>query len=145
MATSSNPNLTSNPFPSSVDVSGEGGDRPLGKPSIDASRSETQRTETQRNDAQRSEAQRSEEARRLSERVAQGAHTLVDRIAPTVDRLKTQVTDATTALHRSADQLGEIQDKWISDSRASVRSHPLTWVAAAFVAGMVIGRMRSDS
>lgn len=99
-------------------------------------------------DAGRSEAQRAEDARLLSERIAQNAHTLVDRtverVAPVVDRLKSRVAEAGTALHHSADQLVELQDRWIDDSRGSIRRHPLTWVCTAFAVGMVLGRMRSD-
>jgi ElaB/YqjD/DUF883 family membrane-anchored ribosome-binding protein len=97
--------------------------------------------------APQSDAQRAEDARRLSERVAQNAHALVDRtvekLAPAVDRLKSRASEVNTAIHNSADQLGELQERWAEESRTSIRSHPLTWVAAAFAVGMVIGRMQS--
>lgn len=78
-------------------------------------------------------------------RAAQTAHRAVDRMAekaaPAVERLKGGVDEATTALQARADQLGELQERWVVESRAYVREHPFTAMAAALAAGMLLARL----
>lgn len=78
-------------------------------------------------------------------RVAQGAHEAVDRFAeiatPKVRKLGETLSDAELALRARADQLGRTRDEWTESLRGTVRSNPLTAIAAAFALGAVIARV----
>ncbi len=78
-------------------------------------------------------------------RAAETAHRAVDRMAekavPAVERVKSGVNEATTMLQARADQLGQLQERWVEDSRNYVREHPFTSVAAALAAGMLLARL----
>jgi ElaB/YqjD/DUF883 family membrane-anchored ribosome-binding protein len=71
-------------------------------------------------------------------RAAQTAHRAVDRVA---EKAAPAVERATTALQARADQLGELQERWVVESRTYVREHPFTSVAAALAAGMLLARL----
>lgn len=78
-------------------------------------------------------------------RVVQGAHNAVDRLAesaaPKIRQLGETLTDAEIALRARADQLGRTRDAWAESLRGTVRSNPLTSIAAAFALGAVIARV----
>lgn len=75
----------------------------------------------------------------------QGAHETVDRLAvaatPAVQKLGTKVSAAAEALNLKTRQLRETGDEWADSARTTVRQHPLTSVAAAFVLGTVFVRL----
>lgn len=74
----------------------------------------------------------------LLNRVAQGAHETIDRLAqtaaPHVERWHEQVDGAGERLHRHADE-------WADGLRTQVRANPLASVAAALALGMLIARL----
>jgi ElaB/YqjD/DUF883 family membrane-anchored ribosome-binding protein len=88
-----------------------------------------------------------EDPSRLVGRVAQGAHDAVDRAAeravPAVGHLQRRVAEASDAINRRADEFAEMQEYWMETSRARVRAHPITAVAAAVAFGMLLGRLAS--
>ena len=81
----------------------------------------------------------------LLSNAVQGAHDTIDRVAdsaaPAVRQLDDAVSAAKQAMHAKAEQMRETRDAWIDDARATVRSNPLTCVAAAFALGAVIARL----
>jgi ElaB/YqjD/DUF883 family membrane-anchored ribosome-binding protein len=78
-------------------------------------------------------------------RAAETAHRAVDRVAekatPAVERLRSGVNEATHVLQARADQLGEVQERWVAESRDYVREHPFASLAAALAAGMLLARL----
>jgi ElaB/YqjD/DUF883 family membrane-anchored ribosome-binding protein len=82
------------------------------------------------------------------ERVVQGAHDAVDRIAekavPAVEKLRAGVNQAADTLQSQADQLSEMQKQWVESARTCVRDHPFASVAVAVAAGMLLGRLLSS-
>lgn len=74
----------------------------------------------------------------LLNRVVQGAHQTIDRLAetaaPHVERWHGQVDGAGERLHRRADE-------WTEELRTQVRANPLASVAAALALGMLIARL----
>lgn len=78
-------------------------------------------------------------------RVVQGAHDAVDRFAdvaaPKVRQLGESVSSAETALRARAEQLGQLSSEWTESLRATVRSKPLTAIAAALALGAAIARI----
>jgi hypothetical protein len=78
-------------------------------------------------------------------RVVQGAHDAVDRFAevaaPKVRQLGEGASSAETALRAGAEQLGRARGEWTESFRATVRSRPLTAMAAALVLGAVMARI----
>lgn len=85
----------------------------------------------------------------LLERVVQGAHETIDRLAeraaPHAQRVEEGVARANELLHERADEARELSQEWVDSLRNTVREHPLAALAAAVAAGMLIARlMRSD-
>jgi ElaB/YqjD/DUF883 family membrane-anchored ribosome-binding protein len=78
-------------------------------------------------------------------RAAETAHRAVDRVAekamPAVERVRSGVSEAATVLQARADQFGQLQERWVEESRSYVREHPFTSVAAALAAGMLLARL----
>lgn len=78
-------------------------------------------------------------------KTVQGAHAGIDRFAesakPVVRQVGDNVAAATEALHAKTDQLRVTRDEWAEGARNSVRSHPLTYIAAAFALGAVVARI----
>ncbi len=78
-------------------------------------------------------------------RVAQGAHAMVDRVAekagPAVERLRSGVSTAAESLQSGAQDLSEIQDRWVASCRECVREHPLVSIGVAIAAGMIVSRL----
>lgn len=86
---------------------------------------------------------------KVVERVAQTAHETVDRVAaaagPAIERLTSTYSTAGDTLRAKADQLGALEEQWITSARSYVRENPLAAVGIAVLAGLLIGRMgRSD-
>jgi ElaB/YqjD/DUF883 family membrane-anchored ribosome-binding protein len=83
----------------------------------------------------------------LIQRVVQGAHETVDRIAakavPAVERLRTGATDTKGTLQAQATRAKEVSGEWTESLRGTVRQHPLASIAIAAVVGMLYSRLRS--
>lgn len=78
-------------------------------------------------------------------RAARSAHAIVDRVAetaaPAVERLLSGVSSASDKLHSGADDLGEMQERWVEGARVYVRDHPLASIGVAIAAGFVLSRL----
>ena len=74
----------------------------------------------------------------LLNRVVQGAHETIDRLAetaaPHLDRLQRNVDGAGVRLHERADE-------WTDGLRTTVRANPVMAVATALALGMLIARL----
>lgn len=74
----------------------------------------------------------------LLNRVVQGAHETIDRLAetaaPHVERLEQNLGGASDKLHEQADE-------WTDTLRTTVREHPLAAVGAALALGMLVARL----
>ena len=81
----------------------------------------------------------------LMNRVVQGAHQTIDRLAghaaPHVDRLEEKLVGADHALHERADHLREVGEGYVRSLRDTVRENPLAAVGAALVLGLLIARI----
>jgi ElaB/YqjD/DUF883 family membrane-anchored ribosome-binding protein len=115
---------SSNPFPTSdAPLSGEVGDM-TGMSSSSAASSDT------------------------VNRVVQGAHQAVDRIAeraaPVVERLKSSMSGASDSMHTSVEQWNAMQEEWVETARTTVREHPIASLAAAVAAGVVLSKLLSS-
>lgn len=81
----------------------------------------------------------------LMERVVQGAHQTIDRLAgqaaPHVQRLEEKLSGADDLLHQRADQLREMGDVYVDSLRDTVRENPLLAVGAALALGLIIARV----
>ena len=81
-------------------------------------------------------------------RVVQGAHQAVDRIAeraaPVVERLKSHMSGASDSMHTSVEQWSAMQDEWVETARTTVREHPIASLAAAVAAGVVLSKLLSS-
>jgi len=83
------------------------------------------------------------------DRAAQTAHQAIDRVAakagPALDKVRATVSGTTDTLRAKADQLSELQDQWLNQTRDYVRENPLTAVAIGVVVGAVLARLASSS
>ncbi len=81
----------------------------------------------------------------LTDRIAQGAHHTIDRLAeataPHVQRLEDAVADASLQFKHQARQARETGDEWTEGLRSTVRRNPLTAVATALALGALIARI----
>ena len=77
-------------------------------------------------------------AEKVVDRAAQSAHDLVDRVA---DKAGPAVDRASQALRSGADDLCELQERWMEASRDCVRDHPLVSIGVALAAGMLLSRL----
>ena len=81
----------------------------------------------------------------LLDRVVQGAHDTVDKLAdkarPQVQRLQESAVSASDSLHARADQARELGDEWAESLRATVREHPLAALGTALALGIVVARL----
>ena len=81
----------------------------------------------------------------LTDRMAQGAHHTVDRLAqsagPHLERIEGALAGATGHLKDQARHVREKGDEWADDMRASVRRNPLSTVLAAVAIGALIARI----
>ena len=82
------------------------------------------------------------------DRVAQSAHSAIDRMAgkagPAVEKLRASTTNAGAALRARADALGELEEKWVENSRGYIRENPLTAVAIGVLVGVVLSKLSSS-
>jgi hypothetical protein len=79
------------------------------------------------------------------ERVVQGAHEAIDRVAattiPAVEQWSQKASHVGEALNERADRLGDMQEQWLDDARHTVREHPIASVLAAVALGMLVARI----
>jgi ElaB/YqjD/DUF883 family membrane-anchored ribosome-binding protein len=82
------------------------------------------------------------------ERVVQGAHQAVDRMAekaaPAVERLRGHVGGATEHLQSRTSRVMAMEEEWIEATRACVREHPIASIGVAVLAGMVLNKLTSS-
>ena len=80
----------------------------------------------------------------LTDRMAQGAHHTIDRLAetaaPHVERLEEAVSGASLRLKSQARHARETGDEWVDGLRVSVRRNPLAAVVTALAVGALIAR-----
>lgn len=81
----------------------------------------------------------------LTDRMAQGAHHTIDRLAeataPQVQRLEDAVVGASLKLKSQARQAREAGDAWAESLRSTVRHNPLAAVATALAVGALVSRI----
>jgi len=79
------------------------------------------------------------------DRVVQGAHHTLDRLAetaaPHVQRLQDGVAAAGETLQSRAHQVREVGDEWADSLRTTVRENPLAAVVTALAVGVLIARL----
>lgn len=68
------------------------------------------------------------------ERVVSGAHEAVDSAAESM-------AQAAETLRNKANRLSEMEKEYAEACRASVREHPLSYLAGAVLLGVLIGRL----
>lgn len=82
------------------------------------------------------------------DRVAQSAHQAIDRVAgkagPAVEKLRASTSNAGAALRARADALGNMEEKWVENSRNYIRENPLTSVAIGVLIGVVLSKLSSS-
>lgn len=78
-------------------------------------------------------------------RVVQGAHQTIDRLAgtagPAVQRVQDGVTAAGEAISQRAQDARELGDEWAESLRNTVRDNPLTAVITALAVGVLVARL----
>lgn len=78
-------------------------------------------------------------------RVVQGAHQTIDRLAgsagPAVQRVQDGVTAASEAISQRAQDARELGDEWAESLRSTVRDNPLTAVITALAVGVLVARL----
>lgn len=83
-------------------------------------------------------------AHSLVDRVTDGAHGTVDRLVakagPALDRARDAASDLKTNAYTRWDDFINSEDK-AESARSEIRDHPLTVVAIALVAGVLLGRL----
>lgn len=83
----------------------------------------------------------------LLERVVQGAHQTIDRLAeavsPHVQRMQSGVSTAGESLTARREELRETTDEWADSLRETVRENPLAAVATAVAVGIIVARLSS--
>lgn len=81
------------------------------------------------------------------DRLAQSAHAAIDRVAesakPAVERARTAAAGAASTVEAKASALGELEQQWMTAAREHVRQNPLTSIALALAAGVLIARLTS--
>lgn len=81
----------------------------------------------------------------LLNRVVQGAHEAIDRLAgtaaPHVHRLQEQVASAGETFNVKASDVRHMSDEWTESLRHTVREHPVAAMATALAVGMLIARI----
>jgi len=81
----------------------------------------------------------------LADRMAQGAHHTIDRLAatagPHIEHMEVALAGATEHVKDQARHAREMGDEWVDGLRATVRRNPLSAVAAAMAIGALIARI----
>ena len=79
-------------------------------------------------------------------RVVQGAHQTIDRLAETAAphamRLQDGVASAGNLLHSRAQQAREMGSEWAETLRCTVRENPLAAIGTALALGVLVARLR---
>lgn len=85
------------------------------------------------------------EAPDVLNRVVQGAHSAIDRMAdtaaPAVQRLQDGVQAASDTLSQRADDARAMGEEWAESLRSTVREHPLAAIATALAVGVLVARL----
>jgi ElaB/YqjD/DUF883 family membrane-anchored ribosome-binding protein len=71
------------------------------------------------------------------DRLASGAHEAVDKMADAV-------AQAAETLDVKGEQLKDLQVRWLENSRAYIRYHPVKSLAIAMVGGFLLSRLLSS-
>lgn len=81
---------------------------------------------------------------RVVDRLATGAHAAVDRMAstagPALDRMRETAQHTADSLQSRVGEMGEMRARAVTSARDYVRERPMTSIALAVLAGMVIAR-----
>ncbi len=81
---------------------------------------------------------------RMVDRLASTAHSAVDRMAstagPALDRMRETAQHTADSLQSRVGNMGEMQSRAMTTARDYVRERPMTSLAMAMLAGMVIAR-----
>lgn len=81
----------------------------------------------------------------LTDRLAQGAHHTIDRLAetaaPHIERMEVALAGVSGQLKAQARQARETSHEWADGARGTVRRNPLSAVAAALAIGALIARL----
>jgi ElaB/YqjD/DUF883 family membrane-anchored ribosome-binding protein len=81
----------------------------------------------------------------MIDRLAQSAHAAVDRMAetagPALERMRDTAGSTADSLRSRVGDMGERQSRAVDSMRDYVREKPVTSLALAVLAGMVISRM----
>jgi len=81
----------------------------------------------------------------LLQRVVQGAHAGIDRLAesagPKLQRLQEGVNAASDVVRTKTAEAREAGEEWVESLRCSVRQRPLTAIAAAAALGVLVARL----
>ena len=81
----------------------------------------------------------------LLQRVVQGAHQTIDRMAdtaaPHVQRMQESMQSAGDVLNHRGEQVRDMGDEWAESLRTTVRENPLAAVAAALALGLLVARI----
>ena len=85
------------------------------------------------------------EPSQLTDRMAQGAHHTIDRLAesagPQIERVEGAIAGAAGHLKDQARHAREKGDEWADDLRTTVRRNPLSAIAVAMAVGALIARV----
>jgi ElaB/YqjD/DUF883 family membrane-anchored ribosome-binding protein len=81
------------------------------------------------------------------DRLAKSAHAAIDRVAesakPAMDKAHSAAAGAAASVEAKAGALGELEKQWMDSAREHVRQNPLTSIALAVAAGMLLARLTS--
>lgn len=80
----------------------------------------------------------------MVDRLAQTAHSTIDRVAgaagPALDRMRDTASQTAESMQQRWGEIGESGSRMTETARDYVRERPLTAIAIAMLAGMVIAR-----
>jgi hypothetical protein len=84
-------------------------------------------------------------AKRFVDKLADGAHQAIDRVAeqvaPKVEQLQQGLDGAGQSMQQRADRLRAFGADWSEDLRGCVRDHPMASLATALLLGMLVARL----
>jgi len=92
-----------------------------------------------------SDINKSGAAPEVLQRVVQGAHQTIDRLAetaaPHVQRLQESMNSAGDTLQHRSEQARDMGDEFTESLRATVRENPLAAIATALAVGLLVARI----